>query len=200
MTRVALLVLLLLAVSGCAGSADTTRFYVLAPADSAAGAAPRPASEREVRIGIRSVELPRYLERPQIVTRASATRLEVAEFHQWGAPLRQTVPGILAENLSRLVPTDQVLVFPWGRAFAPDAQVLVDISRLEGALGGESVLAARWRVLNRAGEEVAMGTARFSEPSGPDYESLVAAQSRLVAALSRDIAAAVRSGVQASHR
>ena len=201
MTRIAgLIAVLLLSAAGCAGSADPTRFYVLAPADPAGDARARPASERDLRIGIRSVELPRYLERPQIVTRASATRLEVADFHQWGAPLRQAVPMILAENLSRLVPTEQVMVFPWGRAFAPDAQVIVEISRLEGAVGGESVLAARWRILSRSGEEVTMGTARLTEPSGPDYESLVTAQSRLVGALSRDIAAALRSGVQARNR
>ncbi len=162
MTRIAgLIAVLLLSAAGCAGSADPTRFYVLAPADPAGNAGARPASERD---------------------------------------LRQAVPMILAENLSRLVPTEQVMVFPWGRAFAPDAQVIVEISRLEGAVGGESVLAARWRILSRSGEEVTMGTARLTEPSGPDYESLVAAQSRLVGALSRDIAAALRSGVQARNR
>jgi len=195
-----LVALLLLGAAGCTGSVDPTRFYVLAPTDSTAGAAARSASERDLRIGIRSVELPRYLERPKIVTRASETRLEVADFHQWGAPLRQAVPVVLAENLSRLVPTDQVMVFPWGRAFAPDAQVIVDISRLEGKIGADSVLAARWRILGRSGEEVTMGVAHLTEPSGSDYESLVAAQSRLVGALSRDIAAALRSGVQASTR
>ena len=123
----------------------------------------------------------------------------LTEHEAWSA-LRQAVPVVLAENLSRLVPTDQVMVFPWGRAFAPDAQVIVDISRLEGKVGADSVLAARWRILGRSGEEVTMGVARLTEPSGSDYESLVAAQSRLVGALSRDIAAALRSGVQASTR
>ena len=76
----------------------------------------------------------------------------------------------------------------------------MDISRLEGKIGADSVLAARWRILGRSGEEVTMGVAHLTEPSGSDYESLVAAQSRLVGALSRDIAAALRSGVQASTR
>src|SRR5882724_6278263 len=144
MIRIMALALLMLGVVGCAGSVDPTRFYVLAPGGGAADAPRAAATQRELRVGIRSVELPRYLERPQIVTRASANRLELAEFHQWGAPLRQTVPAVLAENLSRLLPSEQVQVSPWGRAFAPDAQVLVEVSRLEGPLGGETVLAARW--------------------------------------------------------
>lgn len=194
------LALVLVSMAGCAASADHTRFYVLAPSDPQGAAGVERPGPRDLRIGIRNVELPRYLERPGIVTRASANRLEVADLHQWGAPLRQAVPAILAENVSRLVPTDQVLVFPWGRAFAPDAQVSVEISQLEGTVGGESVLVARWRVLARSGQDVTIGSVRFTEPSGSDYESLVAAQSRLIGRLSGDIAAAVRTGVQASNR
>jgi len=197
MIRVAgLVVVLLLGIAGCAGSLDPTRFYVLAPADPAVGGAVRPSSERDLRIGIRSVELPRYLERAQIVTRASANRLELAEFHQWGAPLRLTLPGVLAENLARLIPSEQVLVFPWGRTFEPDAQVRVEVSRLEGALGGESVLVARWRIVGRNGNEVDSGNSRFSEATGPDYESLVATHSRLLGALSQDIAEGLRRSVK----
>jgi uncharacterized protein len=193
MRRLLILTVLVLSLAGCAGSSTPTRFYVLAAADGVPTAASPGVNGRELRVGIRRVELPRYLERPQIVTRASANRLELAEFHQWGAPLRLTVPALVAENLTRLLSSEQVQVFPWGRGFAPHAQVLVDVSRLEGALGGESVLAARWRILGPAGDEVGGGTSRFTEASGPDYESLVAAQSRLVGLLSRDIAEGLRA-------
>jgi uncharacterized lipoprotein YmbA len=201
MIRIMALALLVLGVVGCAGSVDPTRFYVLAPVAGAADA-PRAAAmqQHELRIGVRSVDLPRYLERPQIVTRTSANRLELAELHQWGAPLRYTVPAMLAENLARLVPTDQIAIFPWGRSFAPDAQVVVEISRLEGTLGGDSVLTARWRITGRSGEEIAIGASRFTEASGVDYETLVAAHSRLITALSRDIADGVRQGVQVTAR
>jgi uncharacterized lipoprotein YmbA len=192
MRRLLVLAILVLGLSRCTSASDPTRFYVLNHLDGVQATSSPSASVRELRVGIRSVELPRYLERAQIVTRASANRLEVSEFHQWGAPLRLTVPTVLAENLTRLLPSEQVDVFPWPRSFAPDAQVLVEISRLEGALDAESVLTARWRILGRTGDEVRTGTSRLSEPSGPDYESLVAAQSRLLAALSRDIADALR--------
>ena len=190
------LTLLLLAVVGCASRVDSTRFYVLGPVTGTPAAGRPAALGRDLRVGIRSVELPRYLERAQIVTRASANRLELAEFHQWGAPLRLTLPGVLAENLARLIPSEQVLVFPWGRTFEPDAQVRVEVSRLEGALGGESVLVARWRIVGRNGNEVDSGNSRFSEATGPDYESLVATHSRLLGALSQDIAEGLRRSVK----
>src|SRR6267378_2055712 len=86
------------------------------------------------------------------------------------------------------------------RAAANQREVRVEISRLEGALGGDSVLAARWRIVDRSGEEIGQGASRFTEASGADYETLVAAHSRLIAALSRDIADAVRRGVQVTAR
>lgn len=186
--------------AGCAGTADPTRYYVLAPAK--APDVPRPAAtgQRDLRVGVRSVDLPRHVERPQIVTRASVNRLEVSDFQQWGAPLRHTVPAVLAENLARLVPTDQIAVFPWGRGFVPDAQVVVEVTQLEGTLGGDAVLAARWRIVGRTGEQATTGISRFTEPAGADYETLVAAHSRLIGALSRDIADALRRDVSASMR
>jgi uncharacterized lipoprotein YmbA len=198
--KVMITVAMLVLAAGCAGTADPTRYYVRAP--PRASAAPRPAAvgQRELRVGIRSVELPRYVERPQIVTRASANRLEVSESQQWGAPLRHTVPVMLAENIAQLVPTDQVAVFPWGRGFVPDVQVIVEVSQFEGALGGEALLNARWRLVGRAAEESTTGVSRLSEPAGADYESLVAAHSRLIGALSRDIADALRRDVSASTR
>lgn len=195
MTRLGGLAILVAALAACASPADQTRFYVLAPVDGATAAARPATSAPELRVGIRSVELPRYLERPQIVTRASATRLELAEFHQWGEPLRQAMPGLLARNLGRQLPSEQVLVFPWGKAFTPDAQVVVDVSRLEGALRGDAVLAARWRILGRAGTEIGAGTSQLTEASGTDYDSLVAAHSRLIGRLSGEIADAVRRAV-----
>src|SRR5207249_2759875 len=154
MRRFLLLAVLLIGLARCAGASDPTRFYVLGPVDAPAAASPS-AAPRDLRVGVRAVELPRYLERSQIVTRASANRLEMAEFHQWGAPLRLAVPTVLGEDLARLLPSEQVQVFPWGRSFTPDAQVLVEISRLEGALNAESVLAARWRILDRSRAEMA---------------------------------------------
>jgi len=193
MRRRLLLAVVLVGLTGCAGATDPTRFYVLAPMGASSATSRPSASAGDLRVGVRAVELPRYLERSQIVTRASANRLELAEFHQWGAPLRIAVPAVLAENLARLLPSDQVQVFPWGRSFTPDAQVLVEITQLEGALNADTTLTARWRILGRAGAEVRAGTSRLSEPSGRDYESLVAAHSRLLGALSRDIAEALRA-------
>jgi uncharacterized lipoprotein YmbA len=79
-------------------------------------------------------------------------------------------------------------------------QVIVEVSQLDGTLGGDAILNARWRLVARTGDESTTGVSRLTEPAGADYESLVAAHSRLITALSRDIADALRRDVSASTR
>jgi len=71
-----------LALAGCAAS-PATRFYVLTPVE-VDGAAPSSPSDA-MTIGVRSVDLPEALERPQIMTRTGPNTVYFAEFDQWSA-------------------------------------------------------------------------------------------------------------------
>jgi len=176
--------------TGCA-SAPATRFYLLAPLP--AGEKPRDAAaEREPIVGLRPVALPDELDRPQIVTRVSATQLHLAEFDRWAAPLQDNFGRVLAEDLAALVPADRVLLFSWSRETSIDYEVTVAVSRFEGTLGGDCSLVAEWTVARRRGRDASTaGRSSHTERAGADYGGLVAAQSRLVGALARDIASAV---------
>lgn len=179
-----------LALAACAHSQDT-RFYLLTPLaavekplDLSPGTAPV--------IGLHPVGLPEYLDRPQIVTRVGDNMLQLAEFDQWGWPLRDNVTRVLAEDLTMLLPAERVAVFPWRKDSLVDVEVAVDVTRLEGRLAGDTVLVARWALL-APGRKDAMttGTCRHTEPAGDGYATLVAAHSRLIGALARDIATAL---------
>ena len=70
--------------------------------------------------------------------------------------------------------------------------VAVDVARFEGVGGGEVALEARWRIASGDGTELAVRRSTFSETTGaPGYGPLVAAMSRALGALSRDIATAI---------
>jgi len=183
----------MVAAVGCAGSAPT-RFYVLAPVAGVEKSNPAVPSKAGIAVGVRRVALPDYLDRPQIVTRSSPNKLDLAEFDRWAAPLGDAFPRILAENLAIMIPTDRVAVFPWPRSAQVDYEVTVEVTQFEGRLGGECSLVARWSIFG--GEKKGLlttGKSSLREPAGGDYEALVAAESRLVGALSRDIAAALRT-------
>jgi uncharacterized lipoprotein YmbA len=171
--------------AGCLGGSAPTRFYVLAPVDGAAV-----AGERPLAIGVGPVSLAGYLDRPQIVTRPAADKIDLGEFDQWGEPLRDGITRVLAEDLSRQLPGAKISTFPWRGPEAVRYQVLVDVTRFDGPAGGDTALEARWRVLDAlTGKELSAKTTRLSEPpGGAGYPLTVSAMSRALGALSRDIA------------
>jgi uncharacterized lipoprotein YmbA len=183
--RAGLVVVTALLAAGCLGGTAPTRFYVLAPVDGPAVAGGPPLT-----VGIGPVAVAGYLDRPQIVTRPAADKIDLGEFDQWGEPLRDGISRVLAEDLSRQLPAAKISVFPWRGVDGVRYQVLVDVTRFDGPAAGDTSLEARWRILDAlTTKELAAKTSRLTEPAGGSgYTMTVSAMSRALAALSRDIA------------
>lgn len=199
----AVLLLACLLLSGCAGSSAATRFYLLSsPAGDAAGGvpgvpdvpgAPGVSDESGARVAVGPVSVASYLDRPQIVTReGDGVRLGLAEFDRWAEPLAESLPRVLAEDISRALGGGRVLVFPGTRAEDADIRVAVDVNRLDGSLGGTVVLDAWWALLDRSGATLRRGRVVERRAAGGDYAALVTAQGALTATLADTVAAAVR--------
>jgi uncharacterized lipoprotein YmbA len=179
----ALVVALVLALAGCAGSGTPSRYYVL----SATG----PDNERRSdgpSISVGPVTLAKYLDRPQIVTRPTANELDVAEFDRWGGRLEDNVAQVLAEDLARRLATARVTVFPTEPIGRTDGRVGVTIAQFERVGGGEVVLEARWRVAPLGREVVIDSTRIVKRVSGSGYAATVAAMSDALGDLAAKIA------------
>jgi uncharacterized lipoprotein YmbA len=85
--------LALLVLSGCFGSTPPTQFYLLPSPTGVDTAPPSSAVQRDLTLGVGPVTVPPYLDRTQIVTRASRAKLVLADFDQWAAPLQDTITG-----------------------------------------------------------------------------------------------------------
>jgi uncharacterized protein len=191
----------LLIFGGCAS--QPSRFYVLSASSSVDTPLPLTSGQQGPTIGVGPVTLPRYLDRPQIVTRSSPYELRLAEFDRWAEALDVNFSRVLADNLALLMPTARVVPLPGPRAIPIDYQVSVDASQFLSQMGGESLLIADWTLFRGEGPAVlANRTSRFSVPAGgPDYAAIVAAMSQTVAGLSREIAEAIsRLGERTSAR
>src|SRR5262245_50810973 len=174
---------------GCAPTPVPTHYYILT-AIPPGGAAP--ASAGDLTSGVGPFTVPSYLDRPQIVTRTGRDEIDLADFDQWGEPLRSAVLRVLAEDLAARIPTPRIVPFPWRGTRTVQYQVVVEILRFEGRLGGDAALDARWRVLDSAGRELALRMSTVTEAtSGPGYGALVAALSRALGTLSGEIATAI---------
>lgn len=176
--------------AGCAS--PETRFYVLNPV---ANTVARPsAAQGNVVIGVGPIELPPYLDRPQLVRRTPGNELDVDEFSQWAEPLQDGFTRALGENLSRLVPTERVVFFPWRRVDDVGYQVVVQVIRFDADEAGEASLDARWSIVQEEGKgRLVTKRSSFTEAAGAgDHGALAAAMSAALGDLSEAIAAEIR--------
>ncbi len=186
--------LALSATGGCISSNQVpeTRFYILnalPPAEPL-----RQGGGDDPVLEIASLTLPQYLERPQIVTRPSANRLDIDEFHRWGGNLRKNLSRVMATNLSRLLATPHVLVVPHLSQDPIDYRLQLEVTGFERGPGNTVRLTANWTLIDMRRNKTAL--VRFSDLSQSvedpqDMDETVAAMASLLGRLSRQIAEAI---------
>lgn len=181
----ALLGVLLLAAA-CARTPPVT-YYHLSTVDPGKPNIPAPPLGEAI-IGIGPVQLPEYLDRPQIVNREGANQLQLAEGDRWAEPLTVSIPRTIRENLAAALGTEQFLIFPWGEAV--DYQVVIEIVRFEGEGYRMAQLEAIWSIQDSQGTVILPSRrSDYQEPvTRAGSEGLVQALSQALASFSREIA------------
>ncbi len=193
-TSLSAVILLAAALAACGGGPSSPgRFYVLASPTDLSATMPQQTTGKDLVVGVGPVELPPHLDRTQIVTQASQYRLNLKDLDQWAEPLKEGFTRVLAQNLSQLLGTNRIVQFPWRRPFTVKLQVTVEVLRFDTDVAGESVLAARWNILDGDGRKLLYSrTSTYRDKaSGKGVEPIVAAMSRNLVELSREIAASV---------
>jgi uncharacterized lipoprotein YmbA len=192
----------LLGVLGC--SSPPSQVYLLSssvPAPAVAGAVPiSSGSSQPRRSGQRQgplvdvvVTVPEYLDRLDIMQRSGANELKPDYNAQWGEPLAVTATRALTENLAAAVPADDIVMLPTRSSRRFDYQVNLDLTRFECDAAANCVLAGRWGIIDRDGNERANGRVQRSQKAeGEGYTGMAAAMSRNLAGVSADIAAALQ--------
>ncbi len=181
--------------TGCSNSAvknmGGTHFYSLS------AMAPNPTSSaNKVSIGIGPVEIPRLLNRPQIVSRQNKSEIIMSESHQWGGSYKEELNKAISDNLSVLLGTENIEQYPWKSTFNPDYQVRINIESFDGdieSLTNKSVtLNARWRLLKN-NKELLVKRSLITVPlKGSGYSAYVNAQSEAVKRFCREIVTQIR--------
>jgi len=189
----------LLFVLGCASS-PPSRYYTLSSLQAGGRELRESISDQGFTIVVGPITIPEYLDRAEIVTRSSSNKITFSGYDVWAGSLAEDFSRALAENLFALLPRVTVIVYPGPRPPSIDYRITVDVVRFDGPVGGDVSLVARWAILE--GKEKKIVLVRRStiiEPSGAEgYEAMVAADSRAVEKLSREIAEAIMSLPKAS--
>ena len=173
-------------LAGC-GRSPRIHYYVLEPIARADGAL---FAQNGPTIAIAPLTLPERVDRPQMVVRTEGARVEILETHRWAESLRSTIPRLLGENLSRLLGSARVSVYPRNGAGEADYRLFVDVARFEATAGSVTV-EAHWTIRPAQGFQ-RTGRSQVVEPrAGAGYESMASAYNRALAAVSREIAQAI---------
>lgn len=175
------------ALTGCARSPQVN-FYELAPqVQTSVVTAPPPFS-----VAFAPITLPEFVDRQQLVLTTTGSRVHLLETHRWAEPLKSAIPRLLADNLSRLLGTDRVFSYPQSASNDADYRIHADFLRFESS-EDTVMIEALWTI--RTAGDGSGKTRRFkvTEALGAEgNEARVAAYSRALAALSRDIADSLR--------
>ncbi len=180
---------LCLLIGGCAS--PPSHFYTLSSTlGSAPGVSPRSGGPT---VAVGPVSIPAAVDRPEILVSQGANRVRLEETERWASPLEDNIARVVAENLAALLGAPQVTLFPQAAGTDAAYRVLIDVQGFESAPGEAATLGAVWTVRRTLDGRSEVGRTSLREPvAGAGYEALAAAHSRALAALSRDIADALR--------
>ncbi len=180
------------ALSGCVlKRSKDAQVFVLEPLAARGAGASGPAAPAAV-VGVLPVEVPGWIDRPQITSRVAGSQVAADEFARWGEPIAKGVERVVAENLAALLPGRRVVSAPWAGYEPVVHKVDLTVTELARQADGTVLLEARWAIIGR--DRATLVQRRASHRSGAaaaGAAGLVEAESQVLEALSRDIAEAL---------
>ncbi|HYJ10932.1 MAG TPA: PqiC family protein [Polyangiaceae bacterium] len=175
-------------LAGCAHSPEPTYFAL------SAQRGPSLASGA-LKVELRRAGLPGYLDRPHIVHRATAERLELEGDERWGASLDEMVGATLAENLAQRLPSCAVYSEAGAISSVPDVRLEVQLVRFERTAQGTVELLAEVAVHQpRADTPTVQRFALSQKPASRRTADVVATMSELLGKLADGIAPLIARG------
>ena len=176
------------------GRTPPAKFYSLQPVEIASPVGSMPPN---VALAVGPVAIPADLDRTEIVTRDAGNRVSISQFHRWAGPLQPSIASVMAQNIGNLLNTERVTPFTRENIFQPTHRVVVNINRYDSQPSKKFLLNVTWSIKELKGSKLLLvrNSTILESLASSTYEDLVAAQSKALAALSREIAAALLEGV-----
>ncbi len=178
-------------ITGC-GSSRPAKYYSLYSVESTptASSGSLGSQDQYLTVGIGPIEIPDYMDRPQVVTRMSQHEFAVNEYERWAGSFETDVRRVVMENLSLLLAEKQVYLVPWAQGGIQNYRLSLDVARFDAVSGGEVFLSAKWTIYNQDGRTVAMRRlSNIKKPlNGRDVTTTVTAMSQALGSLCQDMA------------
>ena len=178
-------------LTACGGRTPPAKFYTLQPVEQSSAGKSLPL---DVALAVGPVAIPAALDRTEIVTRKAGNEVSFSEYHRWAGPLEADIASVMAQNIATQLETERVTPFTQENIFyQPTHRVVININRYDSQPAKEFLIDATWSIKDIKNNKLLLirnSTIRESLASA-EYEELVAAQSKALAAMSQEIAAAL---------
>lgn len=184
-------------LTGCAAS-QPTRFFVLNALEPSQKESPKSCENDKIfTLGINPINLPRYLDRPQIMTKVNDNEFKLSELNVWAEPLKDRLTRVIAQNLDS-VPCADIVIMPKALSKQINYRLSADVIRLDGTLGGQALFDVQWSITEEQTKRVLIAkVSKYREPvQSHDYNALVYAYNRVLDSFSREIADSLASITQ----
>lgn len=181
-----LILLLIIFLVGC-GSSAPTNFYTL-QSDTPIKQERGISKTKTLMVG--PIEIPKYLEKPQMVLTDSQYQLYYSDFNWWSSPLEDNIKNVMVMNLIGQVPRLHIIEFPGSLTDKPDFRVQVNFLEFDTTTKGVSILKAQWRLLNKNRQTLYSKTVYYTQqiPMPLTYAAVAKGMSDNLSRLSGEIA------------
>lgn len=173
------------AITGCSRSPKVT-FYTL---DAVTKNESKPLN-KQTHIVIGPITLPEIVDRPQLVLRTGANRIEILEEHRWAESLKSEIPRIMSENIcSMLGLAGGVSSYLQNGGVDAEYRFWIDITRFEAIHGQRVNLSGVWSLQHIGDKSTKTVKFNLSEQLKSDsYDSIISAYDRVIYSLSEELA------------
>ncbi len=190
MRRAGVVLAALLASACVLKRSQPARLFVL---DALATGTEAPAAGARPGLGVLRVTVPDWLDRPEITARMASGEIRPDEMARWGEPLGRGIQRVVAENLAVLLPDRAVARAPFAAGPSPEQRLAISVVEAARQPDGTVRVETRWSVMGREGAALVQRRSTHSAAAATDAAATVRALNEALAALSREIADAVRA-------
>ncbi len=181
--KLLLLTIFILMLSGCGRPPN---FYMLTPkADIKIGE----NTKGKTIIGVATVEIPEYLNRKEILTRVSATKLSIHNSELWASNLAENIQNVLKIDLSAKTDRYTFLSYPWEEPIDDIYRIYLTIDSFDMDEQCSITISGRWSIVDMSSRSIKISKEFGYSEVAPscDYASMVDVTSEIIDRISNRI-------------
>lgn len=183
---IAMLGLLALGSVGCSVAPPAQFYQLQQPVTDVA------SRENTATVLLGPLKIADYLQRESLLQREADGSLTLSQQARWAGSLDNDIGQFLLRQVSAQLGSSRISLYPDRIGMQAQAQVVLNISRLDSGVQQPAVLEAQWRLLDAKGELSSSRVLRLEEQHNGELSDQVRAQSELLGQLSKQLVAALK--------